>query len=101
MLGRCDRYWHELAADPLALPIPCEALALWGTSDWVTFRDEPASLAQRAGARGRFDEVPEADHDFARRATMAESYAQRTTPLGPYHPGVAARCGAWIRDVTR
>lgn len=100
VLGRCDRYWHELAADPVALPIPCAALALWGTSDCVTFRDEHESLARLAGARGVFDEVPEADHDLTRCATMFESYAQRATPPRPYHPGVAARCVAWIRAVT-
>lgn len=73
--GRTPAYWRGVdREDPAvalrALEVP--VLALWGASDWLSTRREHEAIA--ALTRGVFEEVPEADHGFARFESAQASF---------------------------
>lgn len=99
--GRTGRYWREVQACPVAGPLlalTVPVLAMWGSSDWQSERDEHVALvgainAARAGG-ARFVEVAGADHDWRAHPTPEAAMAARWT--GDFAAGVADALVAWL-----
>ncbi len=75
-----DAYMQQVAAhDPASAwkPVTAPALVLWGTSDFITSRDEHVQLAEALNRMHRgqatFAEVPELDHYLSRQASQEAS----------------------------
>lgn len=93
-------YWRAVEREDVAramraLGVPL--LAMWGSADWLSTREEHVELAHLA--RGRFVEVPEADHGFFAHPSQRASYEARWS--GRFQPAVAAELAAWRAELRR
>ncbi len=102
LYGRTGRYWREVQACPVAGPLlamEVPALVMWGSSDWLSQREEHVAMAEAINAArpgsARYVEVAGADHEWRSHATAEASRAANWT--GGYAPGVAAALVGWLR----
>jgi len=102
-LGRTGRYWREVQACPVASPLlalEVPVLAMWGSADWQSQREEHVALVEAIHAAkpgmARFEEVAGADHDWRAHATPEASMASGWT--GDFADGVAEALLRWLRE---
>jgi pimeloyl-ACP methyl ester carboxylesterase len=88
-------YWRAVQRADFTGPLAeanVAALALWGSADWLSSRDEHEALAR--AARGRFEVVHGADHGFFWHTTESDSYAARWS--GRYCAAVGEALVRWV-----
>ncbi len=92
---RSVEYWRAVQRADFTGPLAAAGvatLALWGSADWLSSRDEHEALARAAG--GRCAVVKGADHGFFAHATEADSYAARWS--GRYCEAVGDALARWV-----
>lgn len=101
--GRTGRYWREVQSCPVAAPLlalEVPVLAMWGSSDWQSQREEHVAMVEAINAArpgmARFEEVPGADHDWRAHATPTASMAAGWT--GDFAGGVAEALLRWLGE---
>lgn len=103
-----DAYMQQVAAhDPASAwkPVTAPALLLWGTSDFVTSREEHVELAEALDAmhpgQATFADVPGLDHYLSRQASQAASLSDPTAGLLRPYDGATLEplLDAWLASV--
>jgi pimeloyl-ACP methyl ester carboxylesterase len=92
--GHPDTWWQAVHALPTvahAVALRCPVLALWGTLDHLSARDEHEALAALTG--GRFQAIPGADHQLQRQPDARGALENRP---GPFAAAVAEQLAAWV-----
>jgi pimeloyl-ACP methyl ester carboxylesterase len=100
--GRPESYWQDVyhANTPeevrdARIPI----LAAWGQYDWLASREDHelivACANETSTGRGEFFEVPGADHYFAARSSVVESF--RSRDMGVLASALPKALGDWAR----
>lgn len=104
--GRSHAFWEQIrdlrvGAGWESLTVP--VLAMWGTSDYVTTREDQqwiAAAVNRANPdHARFTEIPGSDHVFHAWPTAEDSH--RSFFAGPFHPGAVREVAKWINKQPR
>lgn len=93
-------YWRGVERDDVAgelRRVGVPLLAMWGSADWLSTRDEHQTLARLCG--GRFVEVVDADHGFFTHTSQRASYEARWS--GRFQPRVAEALVAWLSSLRR
>ena len=93
-------YWRGVQREDVAKglrDVGVPVLAMWGTADWLSTREEHEQLAKLS--HGRFAAVLDADHAFFAHPTQQSSYEARWS--GRFQPRVAQVLSAWLNELRR
>ncbi len=100
--GRAMGYWREVQTSPVIAPLRAAArptLVAWGSCDWQSYRDEHLALhdalTHTHPGLSAWAEIPEADHEFAHRTSLADAFARWGG--GPYAPAVDPTFLGWLK----
>lgn len=104
LYGRHEGFWREVEATniPRALSqMSADLLALWGSADWLTFREEHVAMADMVNrwrpGHARFAPIVGADHAMRACDDLRASFENRgTTTL---HEGLVETLAQWVKSL--
>lgn len=70
--------------------------AFWGSSEFVSTREDHVMIARIAGDRGTFVEVPESDHGFIRTTSTQDALRKMTSGGGVFNYAIVDELKKWI-----
>src|SRR5262249_23680895 len=105
--------WTKVAATRLSVgdkggPLHPRVLAIWGTSDWLVYKDANVWIAEVVNrvksGNGTFVALEAADHFFLRAITPEESYRiwkpLQGAPAREFNPVILETLRAWLDETT-
>lgn len=98
---RCDAYWRSVEAvrvPALVRAMRARMLVMWGSADWLTFREEHTAMTDMAErwrpGEAAYVELDGADHAMCVRASMHDALVNAQPSA--LHPALADTLSAWL-----